>query len=310
MTKAIHYKEPMEAWPELASYSQTINLTSLDLQIFYFEAGDPKKTKLILIHGLGDEADTWRHVIQPLAEEYHVLALDLPGFGRSEKPIRQFTPQFLIKTIMTFMDSLSIPSGWFMGSSLGGILSHAAALQNPDRVSGLILVDGAFLQARPMSDRGLQLMRIPLLGEFLYTKLRWDPEAAFNSLRVVYHDLDSLPAADKSFLFKRVNRRVWSRGQRRAYFSTLRNLVPWVNKNQSGLREKLASLQIPTLVLRGEYDALFPRENSQAIVETQPRAESITIKGVNHLPQQEAPEEFLQIVQDWLERQIPKKEYE
>ncbi|MCS6863432.1 MAG: alpha/beta fold hydrolase, partial [Abditibacteriales bacterium] len=81
------FQRPMEPWPALAPYVRKVQLRS-GLTLFAFEAGAPDAPPLLLIHGLGDEADTWRHVFLPLAERYHVIAPDLPGFGRSDKPRR------------------------------------------------------------------------------------------------------------------------------------------------------------------------------------------------------------------------------
>ncbi len=302
MTPTNPYQTPMESWPGLESYARSIYLPKTDLELFYFKAGDPDQSAMIMIHGLGDEADTWRHVIEPLAQRFHVIALDLPGYGRSEKPARKYTPQFLMRSVFELMDQLSIEKTILMGSSLGGILSQGMALIHPERIQGLILADGALLQAVLMSDSGLKMMQIPLLGEYLYTRLRKDPQAAYDSLRIVYHDLSALPAPDREFLFRRVNQRVWSSGQRRAYFSTLRQLMPWIRSSQKGLERRLANLTVPTLVIHGEYDQLFPQENATAIIEAQPNAEAVTLSDVNHLPQQEDPPAYLAHVNAWLER--------
>jgi len=293
------FKQTMQPWPSLAKYGQQINLS--DLNLFYFEAGEKNRPTLLMIHGLGDEADTWRHVFLPLAENYHTLALDLPGFGRSGKPEVDYTPQFMMETIIRFLDQLEITRSILMGSSLGGILAHGLALNNPTRVNGLILVGGALLQSKPMGDMSMWLMRIPFLGEWLYTRLRKDPEAAFDSLGSVYHDLEGLPEPDREFLYTRVNQRVWSDGQRRGYFSTLRNLTPWVKQIQADLPERLMGLEMPTLVLRGEFDGLFSETNAKGIAATQPDAEMAIIKEAGHLPHQENPRRFLSVVKPWLE---------
>jgi pimeloyl-ACP methyl ester carboxylesterase len=189
-----------------------------------------------------------------------------------------------------------------IGSSLGGILSQGIAVAHPERLGGLVLVDGALYQPDLMSDRSLQVMQIPLVGEAIYTNFRKDPDAAYDSIRSVYEDLDSLPAADREFLFTRVNHRVWSDGQRRAYFSTLRKLGSWVKKAQSALPATLANFELPTLVIRGEMDKLFSAENATAIKALQPDAEVLTIAGKGHLPQQEDPAAFNQGLIDWLKR--------
>lgn len=300
MQEENRYTQPMQAWSDLKPFSKTVHLPNLDLDLFCFEAGDSLNPAMVMVHGLGDEADTWRHVFRPLSERFFTVAVDLPGFGRSDQPARSYTPEFMQSALLELMDVFQISQAILMGSSLGAILSHSLALTHPNRIGGLVLADGAFLQTKTMGDQSLKLMAIPLLGEWFYTHLRNNPQAAYDSLRPVYLDLDALPKTDREFLFTRVNRRVWSNGQRRAYFSTLRKLSPWVMKSQKGLEYRLSQLQTPTLVIRGEADQLFPEGNAQAIVQIQPNAVLTTIPGTGHLPQQENPEAFLNAVLDWL----------
>jgi pimeloyl-ACP methyl ester carboxylesterase len=131
--------------------------------------------------------------------------------------------------------------------------------------------------------------------------LRKDPDAAFESIRNVFYDLDSMPEKDRDFLYRRVNKRVWSDGQRRAYFSTLRNLVDWVKRNQEGLEERLKMIDIPTLIILGEFDHLFPEENADAVIKAQTNAEKVIIAGAGHLPQQETAQAVIDEVLGWLD---------
>jgi pimeloyl-ACP methyl ester carboxylesterase len=294
------YQTAMPTWPALAGYGKLLKLEKPELSLYYFEAGQHNDQILLMIHGLGDEADTWRHVFLPLSGRFHTIALDLPGFGRSDKPDVDYTPDFLIKSIIGLMNQLNITSTILIGSSLGGILAHQLALTYPERIKGLVLVGGSLLQPGPMQDWSLRLMRMPIIGEWLYTRLRKDPDAAYATLKSVYHRLETLPEADRSFLFTRVNHRVWDDGQRRAYLSTLRKLAPWINHIQAELPEQLKNLQIPTLVVRGEFDVLFPQSNATAVTDFQSNATKATILKSGHLPQQEDPQSFLQVIKPWL----------
>lgn len=302
MAKSSPYQQEMAPWPTLAGFGKKTALPQLDLSVFYFEAGNPDHPALIMIHGLGDEADTWRHLIAPLAADHHVIALDLPGFGRSDHIKRSYMPDLMMQSVLELMEVLRLDKAILMGSSLGGILSQGIAVKHPDRLRGLVLVDGALYQPDRMEDRSLKLMQIPMVGEIIYNRLRKDPDAAYDSLRIVYHDLDSLPKADREFLYTRVNHRVWSDGQRRAYFSTLRKLTPWVSEVQVELPEQLAKLDIPTLIIRGELDGLFSADNAKAIQSLQPNVDVVEIPGMGHLPQQEDPTSFLTNLRDWLNR--------
>ncbi len=298
------FEKTMSPWPDLEPYGKINHCLKLNLDLFYFTAGDENNDKIILVHGLGDEADTWRHIILPLSKDYHVIALDLPGFGRSDHPNIAYTPDFMIKTILCLMEALKIPSAVFIGSSLGGILTHTLAVKHPDKANGLVLVGGAVSEKQDFNNKGLSLMRIPLLGEFLYTKLRKNPMAAFKTLEDVYHNLERLPADDQSFLFNRVNQRVWSDDQRRAYFSTLRHLFSWLKDSHPEILGKLNSLIIPTLIIRGEYDTLFSVEAADYIRSKQPYVKTVNIEDSGHLPHQEKPKAFLNMLSDWLSKKF------
>jgi pimeloyl-ACP methyl ester carboxylesterase len=300
MNKDNVYREPMQPWQDLLPFGKNITIGQMKLKLYLYQAGATKNPTIIMIHGLGDEADTWRHVIQPLSQNYHVIALDLPGFGRSEKPKRDYTPKFLIDTILELMTFFNIEKVILMGSSLGAMLSHAIAIWHPEKVLGLILVGGALLQVKGTKDKSLIVLSIPFVGEWLYTRLRKNPDAAYQSLGNVYHQIEALPQSDRDFLFIRVNKRVWSDDQRRAYFSTLRNLIPWIRTVQDKLPGQLASMEIPTLLIRGEFDKLFPIENAQGVAHVQPATTLITLENTGHLPHQEDPITFLNIITEWL----------
>ncbi|HQA29330.1 MAG TPA: alpha/beta hydrolase [Brevefilum fermentans] len=293
------YQTPMEPWPALARYGQQIELKKPALRLFFFDTGQVNKPVLMMIHGLGDEADTWRHVYAPLSDNFRVIALDLPGFGRSDKLDVDYTPNYFLSAIVGLMNQLAIPDATLMGSSLGGILAHQIALSHPERINGLVLVGGSIFQPQTMQDWSLRLMSLPAVGKWLYTRLRNDPDAAYASLNNVYHQIEALSQEDRSFLYYRVNQRVWDDGQRRAYLSTLRNLAPWIKHLQADLPAKLKNLQHPTLVIRGEFDLLFSEANSDAIVNIQPNARKAIIQGAGHLPHQEAPGAFLSLIQKW-----------
>lgn len=290
------FQGPMQAWPGVQQYARTITLAHSGLCLYVYDAGVPELPTALLLHGLGDEADTWRHIIEPLSTHYRVVAPDLPGFGRSDKPTRSYTGPFLRDTVLDLMDTLSIARTTLVGNSLGAAIAHSIALEQPERVRGLVLIGGMLLaRTQPL---GLQMLLflLPGIGEWLYTGLRKNPQTAFETLRSYYANLDELPEADRDFLFQRVNERVWSDAQRRAYFSVLRHTAVWMTKQQSGLDVKLAQLTAPTLVIRGEHDRMMPVDNAHALLSIQPSARLITIPEAGHLPQQERPRALLDAI--------------
>jgi len=290
------FQREMQPWPALAPFGRTVKLLRGGLSVFVYDSGASEKPPLVLIHGLGDEADTWRHVFAPLSERYRVVALDLPGFGRSEKPNRAYALSFLRDTVVDLLDTLKLSPATLMGSSLGAVIAQAVALAHPARVRELILLDGSITSRAQKVNPVILQMALPFLGERMYSGLRGHPQAAYDSLRPYYANLDSLPEVDRQFLYQRVNERVWSDGQMRAFLSILRQLVFSAPFRQKAQETQLAQLTTPTHAIWGELDVINAVESGRALVAVQKSARLTVLPGVGHLPQQEAPELIVKAV--------------
>jgi pimeloyl-ACP methyl ester carboxylesterase len=158
----------MSPWPELERYARTVRLPQNGLTLHVYDAGAGTATPMLLIHGLGDEADTWRHLITPLSADGRVVALDLPGFGRSDKPERPYTIPFFQNSVTELLDTLAVQRAILIGHSLGAVIAHFTALNHPERVERLILVDGSLVARAQKIDLATLLFLIPGLGEWLY----------------------------------------------------------------------------------------------------------------------------------------------
>jgi len=287
------YAGPMTPWPSLAAYGRRVTIAGrTPRQLFIFEAGEAAAPTMVLVHGLGDEADTWRHVFGPLAEQHHVIALDLPGFGRSD-PAQDYSLPMLRDALLGLLDALRLPAATLVGSSLGAMVAHRLAVDAPDRVTGLVLVDGALILTSGAFNWGALLMALPLVGERIYNNYRRDPQSAYNSLRPFYGNLQALPAADRQFLFQRVNERVWSDRQRRAYLGLYRYLAWSAPRQQKGTAAALSKLSVPTHLVWGEHDHIMPLSAARAVIALQPGARLSIIPAAGHLPHQEQPAAFL-----------------
>jgi pimeloyl-ACP methyl ester carboxylesterase len=291
------FQKPMQPWPALEPYARSIYLAKGGLTLYVFEAGAADAPPMFLIHGLADEADTWRHLIPPLSTQYRVIAPDLPGFGRSEKPDRAYTVPFFQDVLLELLDTLEVERAILVGHSLGAVIAHAFALSHRERVERLILIAGSLVARSQKVDLATMLFLVPGLGEWLYNRLRKDPQAAYRTLEPYYSRLEHLPEVDREFLFQRVNERVWSDGQRRAFLSAFRYLARWIPGQQRTLPSRLATLDVPTLVLWGEADRMMPVENGHALVELQPTARLVVVPGAGHNVHQEDPEAVVEALQ-------------
>ncbi len=265
---------------ELAQYARE------DQGIFYFDSVHGTKT-LVLVHGNGDEADTWRHIFVPLAAHFRVIALDLPGFGRSRS--QTSTIQGFSKTLLGLLDTLAFKSVHLVGSSLGAVVAATFASQQPTRVAGLCLIGGAAPNlGRLEPSVAVQSLLEPEVGEAFYNGLRQaGQDAAFESLRPYYADLNAMPAADLAFLHTRVWERVRSDTQRDTFFAALRSLF--------APAEPL-KLNLPTHLIWGEADQIVPQHHALRLLEQIPNSHLSMIAKAGHLPHQEQPQATLRAI--------------
>jgi pimeloyl-ACP methyl ester carboxylesterase len=296
------FQGTMQPFPGLERWSRQVQLPRSGITLYLYDTGEANKTSIVLLHGLGDEADTWRRVLPLLNQNYRVIAPDLPGFGRSQKPDAKYTIPFFVEAVLELLDVLSISQAVVVGHSMGAVIAHTCALEHPERMERLVLIDGGLVSQQQRVDLGLLLFLAPGLGEWMYNRLRKDPQAAYRTLEPYYNRLDNLPQADKDFLFQRVNERVWSNGQRRAFFSALRGLAGWVPGQQKTLASRFSGWKIPTVVLWGENDRINAVENARALVRMLPSARLVIVPEAGHNLQQEKPEAVAAAVQQMTQR--------
>ena len=280
----------MMPWPSLAPMGRSVALGESG-RIFVFDTdGTAVRGPVIcLVHGLGDEADTWRHLV-PLLGGRRVIALDLPGFGRSVAA-RRVTLARCAKTVLRLLREVSTGPAVLVGSSVGAVVAELAAFRDPSAVRALVLVDGGLPQVRGTA-RAMLPMILPFSGERIYTAFRADHEAAYASLSPYYANLGSLPETDRLFLQERVIDRVESDAQRRAYFSLLRSLVLGDAAGSGYFRRGLLAWRKPLLLAWGAEDRIIPRATAAMIAALVPQSRTVVIPGAGHLPQQERPVEL------------------
>jgi pimeloyl-ACP methyl ester carboxylesterase len=294
----------MRPWPGLAPFGRLLRLRGDRETIFYYDtqpepaarpAGDPTPA-IILIHGLGDEADSWRHLIPLLSVRFRVLALDLPGFGRSAAP-GLINLRGHIAAVERLLEETG-PAA-LAGSSMGAVVAEGAARARPDLVPGLILLDGCLPMTAGLGP-GMFLMALPFLGKKWYRAFRSDPEGAWKSLFGYYADIPGMGEADRQFLRERVIARVESPTQERAYFASLRSLL-WTNTVLPGRFAKfLRGFPGKLCILWGAEDRVLPPEAARSIRELRPDAAFRLIGGSGHLPHQEKPAETAAAIQNFL----------
>jgi pimeloyl-ACP methyl ester carboxylesterase len=309
-------------WPPLAAYGKLLRGTEAGQRkaakeetLFYYDvppyaagpaaedAGAGEKPAVLLIHGLGDEADSWRSLIPRLsAAGYRTLAPDLPGFGRSRAACRPSVgghAAAILRLIEAAENAKPSRPVVLAGNSMGAIVAEAAAFKRPDLVRALILLDGGIPSSAKFSP-GLVLMALPILGKRWYRSLRGNPEGAYRSLAPYYANLEGLPQEDRRFLRERVIARVESETQERAYFSSLRGMIAAYLFSAPAFTRKLGAFSGGVLVLWGEEDTVMPAASAAALRKARPNAVFRIVKGAGHLPHQEAAASVAEAIGEFL----------
>jgi pimeloyl-ACP methyl ester carboxylesterase len=269
-------------------------------ELFYYDSesdnniinNNINKQTIVLIHGLGDEADTWRHIFPLLTGAgYRVIAPDLPGFGRSNWTgrisVRGHCGAVIRLLAATRAASAKQPAA-LVGSSLGAGIAEMAACRRPGLIKALVLIDGCL----PFRSRGsgLFFLGMPIIGTSWYRSFRSDHEAAWKSLYPYYSDLDGMSAADRDFLRERVIARVESANQERGYLATLRSMNTFSFFDKKNLSRKIKTFAGKIAILWGEKDHVFPPKRAAVFRGLRPDAGFTFINGAGHLPHQEKPD--------------------
>ena len=264
-------------------------------------AGSSSDPALILIHGFGGSTFGWRHVVEPLAASgWHVVALDLPGFGLAEKGWSQtYDHASQAAFVLSVMDQLNISQAVIAGHSMGGnVVSWVAALA-PERIRALALINAAIVSptVTPSSAASTALSLPPLRRATRILIRSAFTEATFGEL------LGSAFAV-KSAATPETIRGYAAASQLEDWDLALLGIIRDAGANvlpaPIGEIVNRAGAPIPTLILWGSEDSWVPLSAGEALRDALPSATYVVLSGLGHVPFEEDPEEFTQAMQEWL----------
>jgi 2-hydroxy-6-oxonona-2,4-dienedioate hydrolase len=276
---------------------QTVEVGGLPIRYLAAGEGPP----LVLLHGAGDNALDWRWVLPALARKHRVYAPNLPGSPDSARPALDYSPAFFERFVAAFVDRLDMGSATFVGNSLGGLIALRLALSEPDRVTALVLVDGAGLGSavNPL----FTSVNVPLLGEaaipFWRTPVGAYQRAWGRTALLFAHSPRSVP---REWLAEQC-RLAQSPGYLEAHLSVLRAIVSPLGQREV-LVDRLPSLKVSTLVVWGERDRVFPQSQAREAVTRLRDGSLALIPNCGHMPHVECPDRFLRALDGFLLKQV------
>jgi 2-hydroxy-6-oxonona-2,4-dienedioate hydrolase len=270
---------------------KTIDIEGLPTRYLTAGSGPP----LVLVHGVGTSAGEWSWVLPALARDHLVYAIDLPGFDGSAKS-PDYSPAFSARLIGAFLDALRVERTAVIGNSLGGLIALHLALSDPERISALVLSDSAGL-GRAVNPVQVALS-LPGGGELATTWAKTPPGAAERAFRrglLLFARPWQIPPK-------------WLKDQCRlaqmpnfmeATLASLRANIGVAGQREV-LVDQLPRLRMPTLIVWGVEDRVFPYWQGKEAVTRLQQGSLELIPNCGHLPHVEQPRTFAAIVSRFL----------
>jgi pimeloyl-ACP methyl ester carboxylesterase len=251
--------------------------------ISVLSAGTGPET-IVCLHGLGGTKASFLPTVAALADGYRVVALDLPGFGESDKPIgAPYDAPWFARSVFAAMDALDIERAHIAGNSMGGRVAIEAGLTGHERVDGLLLLSPALAWLRPRPWAPVLRALRPELG-LLQPAPRQVVEAMVRRL---------VPAANGGWTAAGVDeflRAYLTRRGRAAFYAAARNIYLDEPYGESGFWTRLKTLQGHSLFVWGRKDTLVPIGFMKHVQKALPNARHVELE-CGHVPQVERPRE-------------------
>jgi pimeloyl-ACP methyl ester carboxylesterase len=246
---------------------------------------------LILIHGTSSSLHTWDGWTQALKEKHRVIRVDLPGFGLTGPTAAgDYRMQVYSSFVASLMDALRIQRAALVGNSLGGYVAWKTAVDFPDRVGKLVLVDAAGYSTTATSvPLGFKLAQIPMLSGLMGHVL---PRSVIeSSLRNIYAD----PSKINAELIDRYYELALRAGNRQA-------LAARFTQNKPGEFEtQIKDIKQPTLIIWGGLDRLIPPDNAQRFHSDIAKSRLVMFDKLGHVGHEEDPASTVAAAQVFLE---------
>lgn len=247
-------------------------------------AGNPDSmSPVILVHGFGASSYSWRKVAPELASHHRVVAVDLVGFGLTERPQERshYTRSGQVRVLSGIVDHFGWDSAHFVGHSYGGGLIMSLAHLEPHKVRSLVLVGSTapnysdlrrhFFGRQPFATFFARLFLRPYFVERSLERSFFDDQLATNELIDAYLERIRVEGAGRAFA----------------------GLTAPAEPDPRFANLTYPSLEQPTLAIWGSHDPLIPAEGARKSIATMPDSRFVEIEECGHLPMEEKPAQML-----------------
>lgn len=251
-----------------------------DIEMYYEQQGNGED--LVLISGGSVDNTTWDPIYKQLTKSYRVLRFDNRGAGKTDAPPGNYTIPQMADDTAVLMNKLNIKSAYIIGHSMGGYIAQQLTLTHPSQVKKLVLVTS---RAKPSA-------ACALLNKTWQEMLKQGVplELVIKNVMGVMFSNDFLTDEQKvqHYLKEKLNNPI------RQTLRGLKGQQAAVNTYDSS--DRLAKINVPTLIIGAEDDSMLPLFNSQFLAQAIPHAKLAVLKNCGHMPQYEKPEELFKLI--------------
>ncbi len=262
-----HFTGPMPGEPSGATYTEVAGA-----RVRYVDVG--RGPPVVLIHGFASSLETWTGVIPVLAKSHRVIALDLKGFGWSDRPEGDYSPAAEADLVWALLDRLGVGRAALVGHSWGASVVLAMALAHPERTTRIALYD-AWVYADQLPTF-FYLARAPVLGEAMFAL--WYDERPDDKLEHAFYDKDHIPQALVDAVEKALDRP----GTRYAALAAVRG------QRFEDVEARYRTITKPTLLLWGREDEVARLSEGERLSRELPNSRLIVYPRCGHFPMIEA----------------------
>jgi pimeloyl-ACP methyl ester carboxylesterase len=244
-------------------------------RIHYLEAGSGPN--VILLHGLGADANNWVMNTAALAQSFHVFVPDQIGFGESDKPPINYRVGTLVDFLDGFYKKVGITKATVVGNSLGGWTAMAFTLAHPDKVERMVLVDSA----------GYSFEKLGTPKPNIETMDGLNPSTVAGSKTVL-----ALILANKALATNQAAEQLFATHLRNRDGYTIERFIESVHRGEDVVDGKLGAIKVPTLIIWGREDALTPLAEGKLLAAEIAGSELVILDNCGHIPQFECAAPF------------------
>ena len=261
----------------------------------YYELYGQGEPLWVLLHGFGASTFSWREVVEPLSEMGTVLVYDRPAFGLTERPLdwegqNPYSPQANRDLLAGLLDHFGREKAVLVGNSAGGTLAVQAALEFPGRIEALVLVDPAIYTGGGAPSWIRPLLATPQMRRLGPLFVQWAFSSSERLIGMAWHD----PGKINQEILEGYERPLQLANWQQALWEMT------LASRELDMESMLTEVNMPTLVITGEYDRIVPAEQSIRLAGELPNASLVVIPDCGHLPQEECPEEFIDALREFV----------